>query len=372
MALPQSLIQAVRRYGPSVQGIADQYHLSGAALLAKLIQGESGGVANRTSPAGAKGYTQFMPSSRQVAIQKYGVDPWADPDQAVHAAALHLRGKINGSTGLSGYNPGDPSYTNYILGQKVGDVGAGSRPGRGGGSRVGSGSASVTVTPGSTQNGFDPGAQTGVPGLVGLLSQAQAPPVGIPVAPTPAIQSPLIASPVVQGNGLADALAAIQTGPQSLPTTQSSGPSVKVSGGGPTATAASTRRSGTVRVAPGANAGGKDLTPGIRKVLGAVAGVAGPITVGTGTNHSKYTVDGNISDHYSGNAADLPTTPGQQNIRLGRQALIAAGMPRAQAEKAQGGIYDIPYGQHRRIQVIFNTNAGGNHHNHVHVGVTGR
>jgi len=28
-------------------------------------------------------------------------------------------------------------------------------------------------------------------------------------------------------------------------------------------------------------------------------------------------------------------------------------------------------GQHRRIQVIFNTNEGGDHHNHVHVGVTG-
>jgi murein DD-endopeptidase MepM/ murein hydrolase activator NlpD len=121
----------------------------------------------------------------------------------------------------------------------------------GGSGRVGSGSASVTVTPGTAQNGFDPGAQTGVSSLAGLLGQSQAPPVGIPVAPTPAIQSPVIASPVVQGNGLADALAAIQTGPQSLPQTSTSSPSVKVSGGGPTASAASAGSAGSGRYPTG-------------------------------------------------------------------------------------------------------------------------
>jgi murein DD-endopeptidase MepM/ murein hydrolase activator NlpD len=64
-----------------------------------------------------------MPGSRQIALDKYGVDPWSrDPDQAVHAAALHLRGLINGSKGLEGYNPGMPTYPQYILGQKVGNV----------------------------------------------------------------------------------------------------------------------------------------------------------------------------------------------------------------------------------------------------------
>jgi hypothetical protein len=128
---------------------------------------------------------------------------------------------------------------------------------------------------------------------------------------------------------------------------------------------------GEVRVAAGANRAGIGLTPGIQKVLRSVASVAGPITVGTGTNHNRLTVDGNVSDHWSGNAADLPTSPGARNIELGRKALVAAGMSPAQARRAQGGIYNIPYGRNRRIQVIFNTNEGGDHHNHVHVGVTG-
>jgi hypothetical protein len=68
-----------------------------------------------------------MPGSRQTAIDRYGIDPWRSADEAVHAAALHLRGKINGSKGLEGYNPGMPTYPQYILDQKVGDVAHGGR-----------------------------------------------------------------------------------------------------------------------------------------------------------------------------------------------------------------------------------------------------
>lgn len=121
--LSTKTIRAVQRYGPSVNAIARQYGISGAALLAKVIEGESGDDPNAVSTAGAKGGAQFMPGSRQTVLSKYGVDPWSsDPDQYVHAAALHLRGLVNGSKGLTGYNPGSPTYTGYILGQKVGDV----------------------------------------------------------------------------------------------------------------------------------------------------------------------------------------------------------------------------------------------------------
>lgn len=126
------LRQAASRYGASVDHIAAQYtnpvtgkRLSGTALLLKVLQGESSALTNPNarhdvSSTGARGWAQFMPSSRSVAIRKFGVDPWASPEQAVHAAALHLRGKINGKTGLEGYNPGSSSYPNYILGQRVG------------------------------------------------------------------------------------------------------------------------------------------------------------------------------------------------------------------------------------------------------------
>lgn len=126
MALSAKTLRAARRYGPSVDQLAERrYGISGAALLAKVVLGESGDNAHAVSSAGARGKAQFTAGSRATAIQKYGLDPWRSTDEAVHAAALHLRGKINGSKGLEGYNPGDPGYRAYILSQKVGNVGGG-------------------------------------------------------------------------------------------------------------------------------------------------------------------------------------------------------------------------------------------------------
>jgi hypothetical protein len=88
-----------------------------------------------------------------------------------------------------------------------------------------------------------------------------------------------------------------------------------------------------------------------------------PLVIGTGTNHNQY-VKGthNQSDHWTGHAADLPMT-GSELTKLGRAALVAAGMPAWQAAFARGGIYNFP----NRKQVIFNTFQGGNHWNHCHV-----
>ncbi len=152
------VLQAAKRYGASVDHIARRYvnpvtgkPLSGAALLAKIVSGESSFNRNSVSPVGARGLAQFMPSSRAEAIRRFGVDPWRSPDEAVHAAALHLRGKINGSTGLEGYNPGGgQSYVNYILRQRVGSVGGSSTRSASGGQ--GRGSAG-TPAPDSTSTG---------------------------------------------------------------------------------------------------------------------------------------------------------------------------------------------------------------------------
>lgn len=116
--------RAAAKYGHLVDGIGHRYskNLTGAELLLKVAKGESSFDMGAVSSAGARGATQFMPGSRQEAIKKYGVDPWKNPDQAMHGAALHLLGKINGSKGLEGYNPGSSSYPAYILGQKVGKV----------------------------------------------------------------------------------------------------------------------------------------------------------------------------------------------------------------------------------------------------------
>lgn len=148
----QAVLQAAAKYGPSLDHIASRYinpvtgkRLTGAALLAKVVSGESSFNRDSVSSVGARGLAQFMPGSRAVAISRFGVDPWRSADEAVHAAALHLRGKINGSTGLEGYNPGGgQTYVDYILRQKVGSLpghGAG-----GGGRRSGGGSTRPAVT----------------------------------------------------------------------------------------------------------------------------------------------------------------------------------------------------------------------------------
>ena len=91
-----------------------------------------------------------------------------------------------------------------------------------------------------------------------------------------------------------------------------------------------------------------------------------PITLGTGTAHNRLTTSGNVSDHWAGNAIDLPAT-GRQLLRMGQSALIAAGMNPAQARRQKGGVFNITGRDGVRHQILFNTNVGGNHFNHVHV-----
>lgn len=108
--------------------------------------------------------------------------------------------------------------------------------------------------------------------------------------------------------------------------------------------------------------------PSIRNILGQISSVYGkPLTVGTTTNHSKYSTSGNVSDHYVGNGADIPAS-GAALTRLGQSALIALGVSPAEAKKSTGGLFNINRGG-KRYQVIFNTNTGGNHYNHLHIGV---
>lgn len=94
-----------------------------------------------------------------------------------------------------------------------------------------------------------------------------------------------------------------------------------------------------------------------------VAGVAGtPIQIGTGSNHSRLTASGNVSDHWSGHALDLPAAGGKLT-HMGQSALVAAGMKPAQAKKELGGIYNI-----NGYQIIFNA---ADHYDHLHVGESG-
>lgn len=117
--------------------------------------------------------------------------------------------------------------------------------------------------------------------------------------------------------------------------------------------------SGTVKIT-GPNPG--RIKPQVMSYLEQVSALYGkPIVGSDGTGHSRLSASGRVSQHTTGNAVDVPAS-GRELLRMGRAALIAAGMPRAQAMKQTGGLYNV--GGH---QIIFLTNEGGNHHDHLHV-----
>ena len=119
---------------------------------------------------------------------------------------------------------------------------------------------------------------------------------------------------------------------------------------------------GQARDRPGAS-----TQPGILAFVRQIAGAYGrPITLGTGTAHNRLTTSGNVSDHWAGNAIDLPAT-GNQLLQMGQSALIAAGMNPAQARRQKGGVFNITDRAGVRHQILFNTNVGGNHFDHLHV-----
>jgi hypothetical protein len=133
---------------------------------------------------------------------------------------------------------------------------------------------------------------------------------------------------------------------------------------------------GAVQIAPGADVPGRPLASETLAFLARVAALyGGPLVVTTGTNHSRDTVDGRVSDHADGHAADLGMTAngGSDNSPVGDRimtaCLIAAGLPSAQAatDARGGGLYTLEH-HGLRVQCIWKTDEGGNHHNHVHIG----
>lgn len=121
--------------------------------------------------------------------------------------------------------------------------------------------------------------------------------------------------------------------------------------------------SGMVSLSPGADRAGVHTGRGILNFASKVAGIYGsPLVIGTGTNHNRMTVNGNVSQHWSGDAVDIPAR-GRNLIRMGQDALIAAGMNRKLARRQRGGLFNVG-----GRQIIFNTQEGGDHTDHLHLG----
>jgi Putative peptidoglycan binding domain len=134
---------------------------------------------------------------------------------------------------------------------------------------------------------------------------------------------------------------------------------------------------GRVIIAPGANKPGQPIQPMTLKYVEQMAALLHkPITITKGTNHPELGVDGSVSDHFTGHAADIGmaanggTDDSPVGDRIMEAALVLAGFPAAEAhaDAQRGGLFTTTH-ENMRIQCIWKTSNGGNHHDHVHVGV---
>ena len=139
------------------------------------------------------------------------------------------------------------------------------------------------------------------------------------------------------------------------------------------------RRTGgtrSVEIAPGANLPADRSHPRRSRSSSAwPRSTAARSSSRTGTNHSRYTVDGRVSDHADGHAVDLgmAANGGSDDSPVGDRlmaaCLIAGGLaPEQAADIARaGGLYTLEH-DGLRVQCIWKTDEGGNHHDHVHAG----
>jgi membrane-bound lytic murein transglycosylase B len=127
-SIPPNYRAAFQRWGYLADAEAQKYGVAnGATLLAKIayVETKFSSDLGIKSYAGARGPMQFMPSTRDEWIKKYGVDPWKSVDEAVHGGALFMKG-----LGLDSYNPGSSTYIDEVLKAPVGISGQSTGPGR--------------------------------------------------------------------------------------------------------------------------------------------------------------------------------------------------------------------------------------------------
>lgn len=313
-------------------------------LFLKLVRQESGFNPRAVSPAGAIGLAQLMPGT----AEGLGVDPF-DPIQNLTGGARYLKTQYDKfgrwDLALAAYNAGPgavakyggiPPYKetqNYV--KKVMGGSSVVSPTRPAKTASGLTAAATLGAPTGQPTGISPivssildrnAQMLGVPSIAPLLTKPAAPLVPELAAPMPAPMTPTPpGAPASQGNfkwqdwvGTPD---------------RRQGPS-------------------------------KPHSTAILQFVGQVGQQAGTkLTPWGNESHSLTTVNGTPSAHGSGMAADIPAS-GSELIRLGQAALIAAGMPPAQARKQKGGLFNVG-----GKQIIFNTQIGGDHTDHVHVGI---
>jgi hypothetical protein len=366
---PERVARLQRRY-LRVLGASAQEVQAYAPILKRQIGAESGFRTNLGSPAGARDVAQFIPSTARQYGVTLGDNKIRDDIRGQVRLMLPLLRKHGVEGALRGYNAGEGniaaskgfSETNAYVKRILG----GSSPGRvpsGGGSQ-----------PGGVQVPGVAGAQ-GVPqgseGLVALLTalgeQTPQRPSGSLAAPAHSAQAAMpVGAQIPQGGGgpapapsVADLLEQVRTvGGDVQMAPGNAGGFVGVPGRGEVSVSS---RGGRVVVDPNADRAGARTHDYVVQALRRVSAISGhPLRLGTGTRHSRLTVNGKVSDHWSGDAGDVPAT-GKRLIELGQAALIDAGMPEKEARKQTGGLYNV-----HGAQIIFNTQEGGDHTDHLH------
>lgn len=370
--------------------------LSGAALLLKTASGESGFNDDATSSAGARGRLQFMPGTRQAVLKATGgkVDPYGSIDDAYHAAYLHLAGKLGHRKGLPGYNPGGgQEYVDYILGQKVGSPGKG-RPASPSSSSSSSGGDSssprtVNIPSAVVQSDTDSGSALALIQAMSSQSQQKAAPSSMGVAAPAFAAGPAGGQTLsVQGGGgpgpkgpdisaLLSAVASVEQGG-----TQQVGEGQTVTVGGaqepaPAAAPSSPKGGGSRGIPFNTTKGGYQGSQTVATSLAAIGKELGlKSTSEKRDNQNPYSGKGSDHEASKKNAYAYDLSNGSQPTpemdRAAFRIMRALGFKdykMGQPINTQQGV--VRRGNYR-IQVIYRGDGeefGGNHKDHVHVGV---
>jgi hypothetical protein len=368
------------QYQRAARRAARQYNLP---FFVRQIRQESG-FRDVRSPMGAQGPAQLMPAT----ARSLGVNPHGK--RAIWAAARLMRGYVDryGVEGaLRAYNAGPGAIqashgyaeTNAYVRNILRGGNGGTSAGAGGTAGVpGAPGTPGTVIPGVAGAQNLPQGSEGILALVKALQPQPAPVAGGTLQPPKATAGPAMPqgyqapqsgggpAPKVDTDALLESIRTVGgdvqmpagTGPTVVPGTPGTAGSLAAPMG-------VSARGGRVVLSPGADRAGVHTHPDVLRFARQVSALAGqPVRISTGSAHSRLTVNGTVSDHWRGEGADIGAT-GARLVRLGRAALIAAGMSPAQARKAKGGGYNIG-----GWQIIFATNAPGwgDHTTHLHIG----
>lgn len=312
-------------------------------IFKAMIRAESNFNPNAGSPAGARGIAQFMPGT----AKGYGVnlDDGRVTDD-LEGAAKYLKANLartggNYSKALSIYNSGQPDKylpggypetINYV--RKIMEGRKSETLTEGGPSSARPSSSSPSKRTEVVSPGVD-NSEARVQALQQFLANKNSDPIQLALA--------------IRQNQDVPAVTRQVTDPES--DHSQSAPAV-----------------GNYTVSPGANRAGVPMNKTIKDFLARMSESGRSFNVGTGSNHSKMSASGLVSDHWGGNAGDIPATGKQGDLIAAHAIRAATGMSFQQALKKarQGGIQNYQTADGKRAQIIWR--APG-HNDHVHAGV---